>query len=718
MSKSTGIVVGKSENKVKIALPSLCDYGSDDEDEVEEQPKLKNLNPPKLDTKPRSSLLSMLPPPKSSTNMFIKKTTTTTNTQPLFFREDLYHKAKKLKQDEEPVMKSGGKLGSYLEYQDEDPEPFPQECEAINEVESRKSEQKEEEVDEETAPEAKPSAPVAFDQEALVKLCGSQAKRKGVDSIELLDVGVGDIVGNNRSELVKQITSDYRPPSNKDYFSSSSRKTHHVTYLAKVAIELNTDQHVKYESPLGSRYASKEMLELFSSFKRIRTWRLLWLYLAKAQKSLGLTITDEQIDQMEQNLDNIDFAYAQQEERLIRHDVMAHVHTFAKCCPQAGPIIHLGATSCYVTDNADLIIVKQGFQYLLAKLASSISSLSSFCLKHKDLPCLGYTHLQPAQLTTVGKRASLWLQDLCFDFESIESAMNRLRFRGVKGTTGTQASFMELFSNDHQKVKSLDQLVTQMAGFQNCLMLSGQTYTRKMDIDILGVLSSFGATVHKICTDIRLLASFKELEEPFEKQQVGSSAMPYKRNPMRSERACSLARHLMMLVNDALATYSVQWMERTLDDSAIRRISLSEAFLCADACVIILENVFQGMVVYPKVIEARIGQELPFMATENVLMEMVKSGGADRQECHERIRVLSQEAAKNVKQEGLKNNLIELIKSDDYFRPIHGKIDGMMDARKFIGRADVQVEEFVNQVVGPILLKYKHVDFNQSQLLI
>lgn len=477
-------------------------------------------------------------------------------------------------------------------------------------------------------------------------------------------------------------------------------------------------QHLKYESPLGSRYASKEMLELFSSFKRIRTWRLLWLYLAKGEQSLGLNITEEQIEEMEHNLDNIDFDYAQQEERLIRHDVMAHVHTFAKCCPKAGPIIHLGATSCYVTDNADLMIVKEGFEILLCKLASTIKSLSNFCLEHKSLPCLGYTHLQPAQLTTVGKRAGLWLQDLCFDFENIESALNKLRFRGVKGTTGTQASFMELFNNDHEKVKQLDQLVTKMAGFDNSLMLSGQTYTRKLDIDIIGVLSSFGATVHKICTDIRLLASFKELEEPFEKQQVGSSAMPYKRNPMRSERACSLARHLMMLVNDALATYSVQWMERTLDDSAIRRISLSEGFLCADACVIILENIFQGMVVYPKVIESRISQELPFMATENVLMEMVKNGGADRQECHEKIRVLSQQAGKHVKQEGLSNNLIELIKSDDYFRPIHSKIESMLDAKLFIGRADAQVEEFVNQVVRPILDKYKNFVFQKSQLLI
>lgn len=468
---------------------------------------------------------------------------------------------------------------------------------------------------------------------------------------------------------------------------------------------------------MGSRYSSKEMLELFSSFKRIRTWRLLWLYLAKSEKSLGLNISDEQIEEMEQNLDNIDFDYAQQEERLIRHDVMAHVHTFAKCCPKAGPIIHLGATSCYVTDNADLIIVKEGFEILLGKLASCIKSLSDFCLKYKDLPCLGYTHLQPAQLTTVGKRAALWLQDICFDFENIQNALNKLKFRGVKGTTGTQASFMELFNNDHEKVKQLDQLVTKMAGFENFLLLSGQTYTRKLDIDILSVLSSFGASVHKICTDIRLLASFKELEEPFEKQQVGSSAMPYKRNPMRSERACSLARHLMMLVNDALATYSVQWMERTLDDSAIRRISLSEGFLCADACVIILENIFQGMIVYPKVIESRINQELPFMATENILMEMVKSGGADRQQCHEKIRVLSQEAGKNVKLEGQNNNLIELIKSDNYFEPVHAKIDSMLNARKFIGRADAQVDEFVQLVVRPILDKFK-IDFKQSQLSI
>ncbi|CAF0835274.1 unnamed protein product [Brachionus calyciflorus] len=460
------------------------------------------------------------------------------------------------------------------------------------------------------------------------------------------------------------------------------------------------------------------MLGLFSSFKRVSTWRLLWLYLAKGQKELGLNISQEQIDELESNLENIDFDYAQKEERLIRHDVMAHVHTYAKCCPKAAAIIHLGATSCYVTDNADLIIIKNGFDLLLNKLVSSIKSLSLFCDKYKDLPCLGYTHLQPAQLTTIGKRACLWLQDLCFDFENFENVKNNLKFRGVKGTTGTQASFLELFNNDHDKVKRLDEIVTQLAGFKSTFMVCGQTYTRKADIDILSVLSSFGATVHKICTDIRLLASFKELEEPFEKEQVGSSAMPYKRNPMRSERACALSRHLMMLVNDGLATYSVQWMERTLDDSAIRRIALSEGFLCADACINILQNVFEGLVVYPKVIESRINQELPFMATENILMEMVKIAGANRQDCHERIRVLSHEAGKNVKLMGMQNNLIDLIKSDDYFQPIHSNLENMLDARKFIGRADVQVEEFLNEMVKPILDKYKNNNLTQSQLLI
>ena len=473
---------------------------------------------------------------------------------------------------------------------------------------------------------------------------------------------------------------------------------------------------MKYESPLVSRYASDAMLYNFSDMKKFAQWRKLWLYLAKGEKELGLEISDEQISEMEQNLDNIDFEVAKQEEKRLRHDVMAHVHTFAKCAPKAAPIIHLGATSAYVGDNGDLIAIRDGFDILLKKLACCINRLSDFCVVYKDLPCLGYTHLQPAQLTTVGKRASLWLQDLCFDLENFERTKINLKFRGVKGTTGTHASFLELFDGDHEKVKKLDQIVTKMAGFNSSFLLCGQTYTRKADIDVISVLASFGSSAHKICTDIRLLASFKELEEPFEKEQIGSSAMPYKRNPMRSERCCALARHLMTLVNDALMTHSVQWMERTLDDSANRRISLPEAFLSADACLNILQNIFEGMVVYPKVIEARIRQELPFMATENILMEMVKSAGANRQEAHQKIRDLSQIAGNNVKLEGKQNNLIELLKNDEYFKPISAKLDEMLDPAQYTGRAGKQVEEFVEQVVKNILDQYKDALDAKSEL--
>jgi len=474
-------------------------------------------------------------------------------------------------------------------------------------------------------------------------------------------------------------------------------------------------KYLKYESPLVTRYASNEMLYNFSDLKKFSRWRFLWLNLAKAEKELGLDITDEQLEEMEKNIENIDFEYAKQEEKKIRHDVMAHIHTFGKCCPKAAPIIHLGATSCYVGDNADLIMIKEGFSLLNNKLARCISKLGKFCKEYKDLPCLGYTHLQPAQLTTVGKRASLWLQDLCFDLESFERIEDNLKFRGVKGTTGTQASFLELFDGDHEKVKKLNELVTKMSGFSSSYKLCGQTYTRKTDIDVLSVLASFGSSAHKICTDLRLLASFKELEEPFETNQVGSSAMPYKRNPMRSERCCSIARHLMTLVNDALMTQSVQWMERTLDDSANRRISLPEAFLCADTCLNILQNIIEGIVVYPKVIESRVQQELPFMATENILMEMVKNGG-DRQEGHERIRVISQQAGNNVKLEGKKNNMLELLKEDECFKSIAMKLDKMLDPKLYVGRCGEQVTEFLDVEVASVIERYKNNLVGKSEL--
>uniref|UniRef100_A0A8C4L8D9 Adenylosuccinate lyase n=1 Tax=Equus asinus TaxID=9793 RepID=A0A8C4L8D9_EQUAS len=476
-----------------------------------------------------------------------------------------------------------------------------------------------------------------------------------------------------------------------------------------------------YRSPLASRYASPEMCFVFSERYKFRTWRQLWLWLAEAEQTLGLPITDEQIQEMKSNLDNIDFKMAAEEEKQLRHDVMAHVHTFGHCCPKAAGIIHLGATSCYVGDNTDLIILRNALDLLLPKLARVISRLADFAKERADLPTLGFTHFQPAQLTTVGKRCCLWIQDLCMDLQNLNRVRDDLRFRGVKGTTGTQASFLELFEGDHQKVEQLDKMVTEKAGFKRAFIITGQTYTRKVDIEVLSVLASLGASVHKICTDIRLLANLKEMEEPFEKQQIGSSAMAYKRNPMRSERCCSLARHLMTLIMDPLQTASVQWFERTLDDSANRsvgwechlqvgerRICLAEAFLTADTILNTLQNISEGLVVYPKVIERRIQQELPFMATENIIMAMVKAGG-NRQDCHEKIRVLSQQAAAVVKQEGGDNDLIERIKADAYFSPIHSQLDQVLDPSSFTGRAPQQVRRFLEEEVYPLLKPYESV---------
>ncbi|XP_014648718.1 PREDICTED: adenylosuccinate lyase isoform X2 [Ceratotherium simum simum] len=448
-----------------------------------------------------------------------------------------------------------------------------------------------------------------------------------------------------------------------------------------------------YRSPLASRYASPEMCFVFGERYKFRTWRQLWVWLAEAEQTLGLPITDEQIQEMKSNLDNIDFKMAAEEEKRLRHDVMAHVHTFGHCCPKAAGIIHLGATSCYVGDNT---------------LARVISRLADFAKEQADLPTLGFTHFQPAQLTTVGKRCCLWIQDLCMDFHNLKRVRDDLRFRGVKGTTGTQASFLELFEGDDQKVEQLDKMVTEKAGFKRAFIITGQTYTRKVDIEVLSVLASLGASVHKICTDIRLLANLKEMEEPFEKQQIGSSAMPYKRNPMRSERCCSLARHLMTLIMDPLQTASVQWFERTLDDSANRRVCLSEAFLTADTILNTLQNISEGLVVYPKVIERRIRQELPFMATENIIMAMVKAGG-NRQDCHEKIRVLSQQAAAVVKQEGGDNDLMERIQADAYFSPIHSQLDQLLHPPPFTGRASQQVQRFLEEEVYPLLKPYESV---------
>ncbi|KAI3637920.1 hypothetical protein MIR68_004569 [Amoeboaphelidium protococcarum] len=463
------------------------------------------------------------------------------------------------------------------------------------------------------------------------------------------------------------------------------------------------EEKEKYQSPLTSRYASKEMAYNFSDARKFKTWRQLWVWLAKGEQQLGLTdITDEAIKQMESRIDDIDWEMAAAEEAKRRHDVMAHVHTFGVACPLAAPIIHLGATSCYVTDNSELIMMRDALDILLPKLARCVDRLAQFAQKYADLPTLGFTHFQPAQLTTVGKRACLWLQEFIWDLQALQRVRDDLCFRGVKGTTGTQASFLALFNGDHQKVQQLDKLVTQYAGFQKSYPVTGQTYSRKVDLDVLNVLSSFGASAHKFATDIRLLANLKEIEEPFEKDQIGSSAMAYKRNPMRSERTCGLARHLMSLVTNAQNTAANQWFERTLDDSANRRITIPEAFLTADIIMSIIQNVSEGLVVYPNVIKKRIEQELPFMATENIIMAMVKCGGS-RQECHEKIRVLSHEASARVKLEGLDNDLISRIQRDQYFSPVHDQLSDLLNPTSFVGRAPEQCKDFIQQCVKPVL---------------
>lgn len=461
----------------------------------------------------------------------------------------------------------------------------------------------------------------------------------------------------------------------------------------------------KYQTPLSSRYASKEMAELFSLRTRYSTWRKLWLNLAIAEKELGIAaISQEAIDQMKAHLDITDeeIEDATKQEAIVRHDVMSHVHVFGVTCPAAAGIIHLGATSCFVTDNADLIFLRDGFDILIPKLVNVIDRLSDFALKYKDTPVLGWTHFQPAQLTTVGKRATLWIQELLWDLRNIVRARNDLGLRGVKGTTGTQGSFLALFHGNHDKVEALDDRVVELLGFDYAYPVTGQTYSRKIDVDALAPLASLGVSAHKFATDIRLLANLKEVEEPFESTQIGSSAMAYKRNPMRSERVCSLSRHLQSLFQDATSTASIQWFERTLDDSAIRRVSLPSAFLTADIVLSTLLNIVSGLVVYPKVIERRINSELPFMATENIIMAIVEKGG-DRQECHEKIRVLSHQAAAVVKQQGGDNDLIERVKNDEYFAPIHADLATLLDPSTFVGRAPQQTEKFVKVTVAKAL---------------
>lgn len=464
--------------------------------------------------------------------------------------------------------------------------------------------------------------------------------------------------------------------------------------------------YLVYETALSRRYASKEMRENWGELKKFTTWRRLWVILAEAQKELGLpNISDEQIEEMKANISNIDFNYIQEEEARIRHDVMAHIHDYANHCPKAASIIHLGATSCFVGDNADQIMIRDAIDIILPKLARCIKRFSDFADKYKSLPCLGYTHMQPAQPVTVGKRATLWIRDFIKAFSIIEQARDDIEFRGCKGTTGTQASFLQLFNQDRSKVRELDKLVSKKAGFTKICTVVGQTYSRADDVQILSALAMLGVAVHKCCTDLRLLAHKQEIEEPFDKTQVGSSAMPYKRNPMRCERICSLARNLFMYVQSAQFTASTQWMERTLDDSANRRIIIPDAFLTVDAILLTLQNVSEGLVVYEAVIDKNLREFLPFMATENIIVAMVSKGG-DRQECHERIRILSHEATMKVKMEGKQNDLIERVKNDPYFAPIIPMMDDLLNPSTYIGCAPEQVTEYLAEKVEPLLKRF------------
>ncbi|MGN1480940.1 adenylosuccinate lyase [Porcipelethomonas sp.] len=457
-----------------------------------------------------------------------------------------------------------------------------------------------------------------------------------------------------------------------------------------------------YESPFCTRYASEEMQYIFSPDKKFTTWRRLWVALARAEMKLGLPVTEAQVKELEENINNIDYDMAEAREKEVRHDVMAHVYTYGQACPDAEGIIHLGATSCYVGDNTDVIIMRDALQVIRRKLINVIAQLSDFAMKYKDMPCLAYTHLQPAQLTTVGKRATLWTNELLMDLKEIERRISDLQLLGSKGTTGTQASFMELFEGDTDKIKQLEQMIAEEMGFESCVPVSGQTYSRKVDSFVVNALAGIAESCSKFSNDMRILQSFKEMEEPFEKNQIGSSAMAYKRNPMRCERITSLSRYLMIDCLNPAFTAGTQWFERTLDDSANKRISVAEAFLAADSILNIMINVTSGMVVYPKIVRKRVMAELPFMATENIMMDAVKKGG-DRQALHERIRQYSMEAAKRVKQEGLENDLCDRIVADPMFMITKEEMDSIMAPENFTGRSSQQVEEFVNEFVKPIL---------------
>lgn len=468
-----------------------------------------------------------------------------------------------------------------------------------------------------------------------------------------------------------------------------------------------------YESPLSSRYASDQMQYIFSPDKKFSTWRRLWVALARAEMELGLPITQEQVNELESHLTDIDYDLAAKKERELRHDVMAHIHTYGTLCPKAMPIIHLGATSCYVGDNTDIIIMREGLALVRDKLIRVLNALAQFADKYKSLPTLGFTHFQAAQLVTVGKRATLWMNDLLQDLDEVEYRISTLKLLGCKGTTGTQASFLELFEGDHGKCKELDRRIAQEMDFEGTVPVSGQTYSRKVDAAVLATLSGIAQSSCKFATDVRLLCHLKEIEEPFEKNQIGSSAMPYKRNPMRCERICSLARYVISDAANPAYTSATQWFERTLDDSANKRISVPEAFLAVDAILNIYENVSSGLVVHEKVIEKHILEELPFMASENIMMDAVKRGG-DRQQLHERIRVHSLEAGRNVKELGLRNNLIDLLAEDPLFAMSREDLSIHIEPSRYIGRCPEQVTDFLNNYIKPVLEAHQSAFSNQS----
>lgn len=472
-----------------------------------------------------------------------------------------------------------------------------------------------------------------------------------------------------------------------------------------------------YESPLSSRYASKEMKYIFSPDMKFRTWRKLWIALAESEMELGLPITQEQIDELKANADNINYEVAEEREKLVRHDVMSHVYAYGTQCPNAKGIIHLGATSCYIGDNTDIIIMTEGLKLVRNKLVTVIRELSAFADKYKDLPTLAFTHFQPAQPTTVGKRATLWIQELLMDLEDVEYQLSKAKLLGCKGTTGTQASFLELFEGDHEKCKEIDRKIAKKMGYDACFAVSGQTYSRKLDTQILNVLSGIAQSAAKFSNDIRLLQHLKEIEEPFEKNQIGSSAMAYKRNPMRSERIGSLSRYVMVDVLNGAFTTATQWFERTLDDSANKRLSVPEAFLAIDGILNLYANVADGLVVYPKVIEQRLRNELPFMATENIMMDAVKRGG-DRQELHEKIRTHSMAASRVVKEEGGENDLLERIANDSSFGVTLEELQAILEPSKYVGRAPQQTTDFINEVVKPAIAPYENLQDEKAEITV